>query len=256
MLIDWHTHLSSYTDIDGALRTIRAERILSVACSVDAESYIETRALARGQGFVIPTFGVHPAKSGSVRDLASLDPYLDESRIIGEIGLDDFWVKDVSQAVQEPVFEYMLDHCDRRGKYCVIHTKGAEARIADMLGHFPGCRPIIHWYSGPKDLLIALLDLGCLFTFGLELHYSDHIAELLDLVPPDRLLSETDNPGSEPWLGGNTDSPRLIERVVREIASRKGMRPLDMENLIWRNSMRILRESGVEADLEPSSPRP
>ena len=138
------------------------------------------------------------------------------------------------------VFEYILDHCHRNRKYCVIHTKDAEARVLEMLKSFPDAKPIIHWYDGPVDIFKKMLEKGYYTTFGCQVLYSDHIKELLKMTPMEQVLSETDNPDSEKWLGGTDDTPLLIQRVVRDIASVKGISESACCKTIYGNSRKIL----------------
>ena len=248
MLIDWHTHLSDYKNIHYAIDIINQHNIVTIACSMDIESYKETLVCSKNNNLIIPTFGIHPAKSNLVTQLDSLDELLETSKIIGEIGLDNFWVKDIPQKIQENVFEYILHHCNHERKFCVIHTKGAEKRVLEILQNFPDCKPIIHWYNGPKDIFDQCIKRRYYLTFGLELHYSQYIKELLKQTPLELILSETDNPESENWLGGNSDSPLLITRVVQDIARVMNKTPEEIENEIWLNSLKILQESGINAE--------
>jgi TatD DNase family protein len=246
MLIDFHTHLHAYETLPAIVACIEQNAILQVACSEDIDSYEATREMGRASGFIIPTFGIHPRKSGAApADLGRLDPYLDSSAIIGETGMDDYWFREVDLAAQERVFTYILDHCEKQQKYCVIHTKGAEERICDILAAYKKVRPVIHWYSGPLDVYKKLLARRYYVTFGCEVYYSPYIRELLSLTPPELILSETDNPSSEPWLGGATSSPLLIRRVVDDIARVKNRDREDMEAIIQENAIRILSESNL-----------
>lgn len=238
--VDFHTHLHAYPDHSLVAEEIREHKIITVAASMDIESYKATKRIAQDNPWVIPTFGIHPKKSGTVTSLATLETYLDESPIIGEIGLDECWCRQVPLPVQEKVFEYILDHCHRKGKYCVIHTKDAEARVLEMLKNFPDAKPIIHWYDGPADIFRKMLDKGYYTTFGCQVFYSDHIKELLRMPPIEQVLSETDNPDSEKWLGGSTDSPLLIQRVVRDIAAVKEIDADKCREQIYGNSIKIL----------------
>ena len=63
---------------------------------------------------------------------------------------------------------------------------------------------------------------------------------ILRLTPPELLLAETDNPDSEPWLGGNRNDVGLIERVYDEIAELRKMPRTEVENLIEQNFTRLL----------------
>lgn len=245
MLIDFHTHLHSYSNLDETLQQIIENQILSVGCAVDSESYAITRQMAAKTEWVLPTFGIHPMCSDRVTHLPDLDPLLEQSKLIGEIGLDDYWFKDIPLSTQERVFEYILDHCHRFNKYCVIHTKGAEQRIADLLRNYPQARPIIHWYSGPRDIFHTYLERGYPCTFGCEVAYSEDIRILLRDTPLDLLLAETDNPTSEPWLGGTDDSPLLIRRVIADLAAVKGLDFASMNNRLNLNSQKIFMESDI-----------
>ena len=238
--VDFHTHLHAYPDHSQAGKEIREHKIISVAASMDIASYQATKEMVKDNPWIIPTFGIHPKYSGSVVSLSDLDAYLEDSPIIGEIGLDECWHADVPQAVQEKVFEYILDHCHRKRKYCVIHTKDAEARVLEMLKSFPDAKPIIHWYDGPADIFRKMLNKGYYTTFGCQVKYSEHIKELLRLTPEEQILSETDNPDSEKWLGGTDSSPALIHRVVRDIAEVKGISESVCRKIIYGNSREIL----------------
>ena len=240
LYVDFHTHIHSYPDMEAVSKEIAQHKIISVGCSMDIASYIATRKLAEDNPYIIATFGIHPKHSGKVTTLSDLDKYLESSPIIGEIGLDDCWCREVLPAVQERVFEYILDHCNRMRKYCVIHTKDAEKRVLDILENYPGAKPIIHWYDGSADVFKKMLERGYYTTFGCQVLYSDHIKELLRMTPLELILSETDNPDSEKWLGGTDDSPLLIRRVVQDIAAVKNMDKNECRKLIYENSMKIL----------------
>ncbi|MDP2791523.1 MAG: TatD family hydrolase [Rectinemataceae bacterium] len=106
-------------------------------------------------------------------------------------------------------------------------------------------RIVVHWYHGPESIFRKLADLGCFFSFGCEVRYSQEVPDLLALAPEDRLLAETDNPRSEIWLGGARDDPGLIRRVIADMAAVLGKSPVDMETLVERNSLTILRDAGI-----------
>jgi TatD DNase family protein len=246
MFIDFHTHLSSYENPDETISEIIKNKILSIACSMDINSFIMTKVLSKKTELVIPTFGIHPAYSNTVSQLKLLDKYLGESKIIGEIGLDYYWVQDIPGVIQEKVFEYILDHCNNHNKYCVIHTKGAEKRIADILKNYENVKPVIHWYSGPPEIFKEYLDRNYYCTFGCEVAYSEYIRNLLNDTPLGLILAETDNPTAEKWLGGNEDSPILIKRVIEDIAKVKGKSFEDINHIINENGRKIIGESGIK----------
>ena len=226
MLIDAHVHLDKYGDLlDEALRQIDAERIFTVATAMDVPSYLELQKIAERSELVLPTFGIHPRRAAEYADrLPEISRYIDMSPAIGEIGLDFHWVKDASTyPAQRKVLEYFIAAAAEQKKFVNLHTKAGEKEILDLLEKYDLRRAIIHWYSGPLDVLQAMIDFGCYFTIGVEVHYSDHIKAIAKLIPDHLLLTETDNPGALKWLKKNDEigMPTAIIDVVEALADLK-----------------------------------
>ena len=57
------------------------------------------------------------------------------------------------------------------------------------------------------------------------------------------LLAETDNPDSEPWLGGTRSDLGLIARVYEELAGLLNMQQLELEKIMEDNFNRIVQKS-------------
>ena len=69
------------------------------------------------------------------------------------------------------------------------------------------------------------------------------------LTPPELLLAETDNPDSEPWLGGSRSDVGLIERVYDELAELLGLPRFQLEKIIEENFHRIIPQIAEKAFL-------
>lgn len=251
MIIDFHTHLDFYkreelqkqlTEFSGTI----------IAASVDEKSFLENCGIAEWTEnsardcHIIPTFGIHPNRADENASLLDdpdtatrLTEHLDRSSLIGEIGMDFCWSK-CSHQNQEKVFRWFMEYCNRTGKACVIHTKDAEQEICDILTDYPHACPIIHWYDGPENIFREFIRRGYPQTFGVETNLSPHLQSLLRLTPPELLLAETDNPDSEPWLGGTRSDVALIERVYDEITGLIKLPRPQLEKIIEENFKRIL----------------
>lgn len=248
MLIDFHTHLDFYKQNELKQQLNEFSGTI-VAASVDEKSFLTNCDIAKTATracHIIPTFGIHPNHADE--NAALLDDqvtytrfasYLDSSPVIGEIGMDYCWSK-CSRENQEKVFRWFLDYCNKTKKACVIHTKDAEQEVCDILSDYPNAQPIIHWYDGPENIFREFIRRGYPQTFGVETIRSAHIQKLLRLTPHDLLLIETDNPDSEPWLGGTRNDVGLIERVYNEIAGLLKMNRPALEKIIEENFNRIL----------------
>jgi len=245
MLIDAHVHLDKYGDqLDQALQEIETERIFTVATAMDVPSYLELQIIAQRSDLVLPTFGIHPRRAAEYIDrLSEIGRYIETSPAIGEIGLDFHWVKDsATYPAQRKVLEYFIAAAREQNKFVNLHTKAGEKDILDLLESYDIQRAIIHWYSGPMDILRAMIDYGCYFTIGVEVLYSDYIKEIARTIPDHLLLTETDNPGALRWLK-KTDEigmPAAIKQVVDALACLRDVSRIELESLIQANFARLI----------------
>ncbi|MCQ2572656.1 MAG: TatD family hydrolase [Treponema sp.] len=246
---DVHTHLDFYKDVEisSVCEIIRNNKIKTFSASVNIESFERNLKLQKiiGKDLVSVTFGVHPSyiknlpeKEAEAFDL--LNPYYEKSEIISEVGLDFFWEKDCPKDIQIMHLLIALDNANRNHKVVVLHTKGAESEIYEILKDFPDCKPVIHWYDGPVEIYKKFLEKNYPQTFGCELKYSDSIKSLLKLTPLELILPETDNPTGEPWLGGKNNSPSLIKRIYENISEVLQKDLDEMKVLLNENCKRLL----------------
>jgi len=245
MLIDAHAHLDRYGSLlDEALGEIERERILTVATAMDIPSYLELREIGERSAWVLPTFGIHPRRAAEYADrLPELAPYIEMSPAIGEIGLDFHWVRDASTyPKQRRVLEFFLAAAAEQNKFVNLHTKAGESEILELLRKHAVKRAIVHWYSGPMDVLQAMIDYGCYFTIGVEVGFSDYIRQIAKAVPDHLLLTETDNPGALGWLkkNGEIGMPAAIKDVVGALADLRQTTREAIEALVAANFSRLL----------------
>lgn len=247
MLIDAHTHLDEYKDYENgaelekkALQEIDENRILSLAVAMDLPAYERTLALAKGSSFIMPCFGIHPRKAHLYKDsLGDLDEYAENCKMIGEIGLDYFWAPKETHSSQAQVFDYFLRKAKEHGKVINVHTKGAEGEVLEALKKHRSERVIIHWYSGPRWEFRELVKMGCYFTVGVQLKYSELITDIAKAIPIDRLLLETDNPSGEEWLSKKIGMPKDIKNVYSQAARLRKISTEDLEEKVYQNFVNL-----------------
>ena len=244
MLIDAHVHLDKYGNLlDHALREIERENIFTVATAMDVPSYQDLQEIGRRSALVLPTFGIHPRRAPQyVERLRELGRYIEMSPAIGEIGVDFHWVKDSSEyPAQLKILEYFFAAAREQKKIVNLHTKGGERSILDLLERYDVKRPIIHWYSGPLDILRALVQFGAYFTIGVEVLYSETIQTIAREIPEHLLLTETDNPGGLKWLKGIVGMPSEIKKVIDELARIRISTPESISRIIHTNFLKLIQ---------------
>jgi TatD DNase family protein len=255
MLIDAHVHLDKYAaELDSVLRQIEEHRVFTMAVAMDVPSYARGLEIARKCDLVLPTFGIHPRRAPEYVDrMTELGSLIEQSPAIGEIGLDFHWVEDKSQyPAQRKVLEYFLAAAREQKKIVNLHTKGAEKTILELLEKYDVRRAIIHWYSGPNDILRALVQFGAYFTVGVEVVDSDAIKAIAREIPNHLLLTETDNPGGLKWLKGVVGMPKDVQNVVDVLAQVRNSSPELIARSVYTNFLRLIENDPWLVDVRSS----
>jgi len=251
-LVDSHGHLQAdafaadAAEVLSAARASGVERLLAPGWDLaTSEAGID---LARSLG-VDTSVGLHPHLAAGVgpgdrdrlRSLASAP----EVRAIGETGLDHD--RNLSPAgVQLDNLRWHIELAFETRKPLILHCRSAKgerdaqdilvreltdagvggAAWTDRFGGRPAAVP--HSFSGPVDYAEACLALGCAVSIsGLAFRAGEEpTAEVVRLVPAERLLVETDSPYlSPPGAPRRRNEPRWVEITARWVAEQRGIEP-------------------------------
>ena len=240
-IYDAHAHLGTERE-----REIRAEQgITTLFCASDrkeAEFLLDMKK--REETYA--SFGIHPwnAMTTVFRDM---EPFLRAGEVIGEIGLDNVWCN-VPLTVQEEVFIKQLALASDERKPVILHTKGQEKRVGEIIREYPN-RYLIHWYSDEKEEgLDDYLSLGCYFTIGPDGKKNPAVKKLVKEVPLNRLLIETDGWPAVCWALGKMDMGKMrgiLEENIDLIAEEKGVDRDRMEAQMEENFLAFIGKEGV-----------
>jgi TatD DNase family protein len=249
MLIDAHSHVDRYDLVgEGALESAIAEiarhRIFTISNSMDPASYQRNQQISGRCAWVLPAFGVHPWNAVQYADcLEDLLEAIEQSPMIGEIGLDHHFVEDPSAyPAQRTVLEFFLSAAREHRKIVSLHTKGAEREVLELLDRYEIPGVIVHWYSGPLDVFRELVARGVYFTVGIEVRYSEHIQAIAREIPSRQLLTETDNPGGPKGFIGRPGMPVLLKDVVQGLAETRRTTVEAIVETVHANLMELIRD--------------
>ena len=109
----------------------------------------------------------------------------------------------------------------------MIHTREADDDTVNILGEEGGgeIRGVFHCFTGDAALARRALDLGFYVSFSgiVTFRKADEIRGAAKIVPPDRLLAETDSPYLAPMPHrGKRNEPAWVVRVVEVLAETRG----------------------------------
>ena len=242
MLIDAHCHLDRYREnLACALEQIKQHQIFTITNSTDLPSYKQNVKIAATSDLILPVFGIHPWNAPEyVGCLDDLNGPISESPMIGEIGLDYYFVNETSRYDDHrKVFEHFLIAASRQRKIVIVHTKGAESEVLQLLEKYKTERVVIHWYSGPWHTLEAMAERGFYFTIGVEVLFSEHIQDIARSLPAELMLTETDNPGGNESLTGTVGTPSVIKYVIGKLAEIRGISDHLMIATVQNNLIRL-----------------
>lgn len=244
MLIDTHAHLDAYPAGFVARAIAETDRlgILTLSMTTGPRDFVRLRPLAAQSPLIVPCFGLHPRHAQDyVHNLEPLIPFIEETPIIGEIGLDYGLIRDSrARAAQRSVFEFCLNQAQAAKKIISVHSFGASKEAVDMVSRCQVERSIFHWYSGPIELINDIVEIGGYVSVGFEVTVSKHIQDIARAVPAERLLTETDNPHSQAGLAGSVGMPNILERIMLKVAQLRKVSPTELEELVQTNFERLL----------------
>ena len=251
-LIDSHGHLQAPAFADDAAAVLAAAREAGVerllAPGWDLATSIDSLALAERDPGIDASAGIHPHLAAGADDAAraAIERLAQDPRVvaIGETGLD--YDRDLSpRPVQLANLRWHIALAQRTGKPLILHCRSRplerdaqddlirelRARRGAGQGEWAArlaSRPpaVLHSFSGPVDYAEAALQLGCAISFsGLVFRRGEEAsAEVARLVPPERLLVETDSPYlSPPGAPRRRNEPRWVAVTAAWLAEQRGV---------------------------------
>ncbi len=113
---------------------------------------------------------------------------------IGETGIDRAIKTDIN--TQKDLFELHLHYAEKLRLPVIIHSVRALSDVSIYIKKHPALTFIFHSYWGNIDQTRWLLNYKTFFSFGKRLLKIDSaIDTLISIIPPDRVLIETDDSG-------------------------------------------------------------
>lgn len=196
-MIDFHCHLDLYPDPERVISRAHAEGIYILSVTTTPRAFPMMRRLTRNMPRILVGLGLHPELVSTRHAEADLFPVLlGETDYVGEVGIDGSPAHKRSIALQERVFTKILEHCAASGgRLLSIHSRAAATRVLDCLEKMPKAgTPIFHWFSGSVRELDRAISLGAWFSVGPAMLRSKKGRHLVELMPSERVITETDGP--------------------------------------------------------------
>ena len=248
MLIDTHCHLTDSAFDADRPEVMERMRAADVGRALVVESRLEQLDRTLAWLDTVPGFGLatgcHPhdasAWNDGLRDRMLAAWRLPAVRAAGEIGLD-YHYDHSPRHVQRRAFSEQLALAAGAAMPVVIHAREADADVVAVLREQPAATIILHSFSSSAILRDAGLADGWYFSFsGMVTFKSWTQEDTVRMVPPDRLLIETDAPYLAPVPHrGKRNEPAFVAAVAAKVAEARGVPLAEIARVTTDNAMRV-----------------
>lgn len=236
--VDFHCHLDLYPDHAQLIVECDRERIATLAVTTTPKAWTRNREMASGADHVRIALGLHPQLVAEREaEVGLFETLLPDARYVGEVGLDASPRFYRSFDAQERVFERILRMCAEQGnKILTVHSVRAVSKVLQHLERaLPADRGhvVLHWFTGSAAEARRAVDHGYYFSVNSEMLRSPKHRTLVEQLPVNRLLTETDGPFV--LVNGVAVRPLAVADTVVQLARVRGVSSSDMEAQILTN---------------------
>ncbi|MGN1300998.1 MAG: TatD family hydrolase [Clostridia bacterium] len=249
-LFDTHSHYNDEKfDIDReeTIQKTYKQGITKFVCAgYNLKSSREAIDLANKYDFIYSICGISPNDLGDYNEenILAIKEFAKNKKnvAIGEIGLDYYWNKE-NKDLQKQAFIEQINLANELELPIVIHSRDAVQDTIDLLKENPvNKKGIFHCAQLNKYLIEEGLKLGFYISFAGPITFknSKNAKEIVNLVPNDKILIETDSPylAPEPVRGTRNDSTN-VRYVAQKIAELKGLSVEEIAKITYQNAIRI-----------------
>ena len=245
--VDFHCHLDLYPAHEAAIARAEAARVYTLTVTTTPKAWPRNLSLTRDTQYVRAAIGLHPqlvAKRAA--EIPLWEHYLPETRYVGEVGLDAGPRFYKSLDIQKKFFRTVLERCAEAGdKILTVHSVRSVPAVLSMIEQYlPPQRGVVvlHWFTGSRTEARRAGALGCYFSVNSEMMRSQRGRALIESLPVERILTETDGPFTK--IGERPAEPADYEATIREIARVRNTSPEVFANSVIDNLRTLLRFHG------------
>lgn len=252
-LLDSHSHYNDEkfeNERDKLINDIYKAGITTIInAGYSLESSRKALEIAKNYNFMYTTAGVSPNDVDYLEKdyIKQIEEIAKNRKVIaiGEIGLDYYWNEENKQ-IQKDVFINQIKLANKLKLPIVIHTREAIMDTLDILKNKINCenKGVFHCCPLNIELIKEALKLGFYISFAGPITFknSKNAADVIKVVPMDRILIETDSPylSPEPVRGTRNDS-RNIKYIAQKIAEIKQTSIENIAEQTYKNAITIFK---------------
>lgn len=226
--IDSHSHLSfsAYNkDRDEVIKRMKDQKVGSIDVGTTLETSRAAVELAEEHDFIWASIGIHPTETPAEFPAEEFRELSKSSRVvaIGECGLD-YYHEPYDAEAQKSLFGKHIEFAKEVGLPLVLHCRNAHDDVLEILKDHRGLTGTVHFFTGTTEQARLYIELGFYIGFDGPITFTDEYDKLVEEIPLERILIETDCPYASPApYRGKRNEPAYVAEVARKIAKLKGL---------------------------------
>lgn len=253
-IFDTHAHYDDEAfdeDREEVLKQIQEAGVIGVLnCACSRKSLTTTNDLTLKYDFIYGALGIHPSDAYDYNEEVKaeiIEKVKANNKIlaIGEIGLDYYWDENPDRETQKKVFREQMELAKELNLPVIIHDRDAHKDTLDIMKEYPSVKGIVHCFSGSVEFAKECVKLGYYIgiTGVVTFKNAKKIIEVVDAIPLDRLLVETDCPYMTPVPNrGKRNKSDYIEYIIEQVAEIKKIDPISTNMELNDNFKRLISE--------------
>ncbi|MAX38387.1 MAG: TatD family deoxyribonuclease [Gimesia sp.] len=251
MLIDTHCHIDHFPDPMALAFECESAGITTIAVTNIPSHYQVAVEHIGSMRFIRPALGFHPlAVAENIDELPLFLSLLEHVEFVGEIGLDYSRKGIGSKKVQLQAFREIAKALSQSARYVTLHSRKSAKDVLEVLEEFGVTNAVFHWYSDSISTLRRAIDAGHYFSVNTAMLNSKSGQIVVETVPRDRILTETDGPYIK--IGRAAARPSDVAKVISGIADLWGEKTDEVEAQITENYNTLCTSVGVRNGVENS----
>lgn len=194
-MVDTHCHFDMMPAPEAYIARMEAEGNLVIGVTNCPEHFnIGYNAVCKYKHIRL-ALGFHPLLAKEIEDQLNLfQLYVDKTSYIGEIGLDFSREGILSKHTQLDCLHSILTCLKDKNKIISVHSRNAERELLDILVEYNIKNVIFHWYTGKLSVMPEIIQKGYYFSVNEAMTRSVSGKKIIEHIPVDRILTETDAP--------------------------------------------------------------
>ncbi len=251
MIFDTHAHYDDERfdeDRDALLKQLHQDGISYILNAGASPESLETCIeLSEKYPFIYASLGIHPHDADKMNeDLINRIRNLSKNEkvvAIGEIGLD-YYYDNSPRDIQKYWFERQIELAKELKLPIIIHDRDAHEDTINILKKTDAKQVggIFHCFTGSAQMALDMIKLNLYIAIGGPVTFKNarKTIEVVDAVPLEKLLVETDSPylSPEPYRGKRNNSGYLVH-VIRKIAEIKGISESEVAEATLANAKKV-----------------